>query len=85
MTSITNLIRGPDREYFDLFERIGANVLAIAAAESRDIAIRPAVATRSTDPGEVWAGLATGLVAETATVANSADGIPRLSGWVGRA
>ena len=26
MASITNLIRGTDREYFDLFERAGANV-----------------------------------------------------------
>jgi hypothetical protein len=26
MASIINLIRGTDREYFDLFERAGANV-----------------------------------------------------------
>jgi len=26
MASISNLIRGTDREYFDLFERAGANV-----------------------------------------------------------
>ena len=58
MTSITNLIRGTDREYLDLFERIGASVLAIAAEESRGIAIRPAVAIGSTDTddacGPVW-------------------------------
>jgi hypothetical protein len=28
LASITNLIRGTDRKYFDLFERVGANVLA---------------------------------------------------------
>jgi hypothetical protein len=72
MTSITNLIRGTDREYFDLFERSGANVLAIAAEESRDIAVRPVVATRSTDTddacGPVWRQV---LVVETVMVTSS--------------
>jgi hypothetical protein len=52
MTSM-NLIRGTDREYFDLSERSGSSVLAIAAEESLDPAIRPAVATGSTDPDDV--------------------------------
>jgi hypothetical protein len=53
-----NLIRGTDREYFDLSERSGSSVLAIAAEESRDLAMKPAVVPRSTDTddefGPVW-------------------------------
>jgi hypothetical protein len=85
MASITNLICGTDREYFDLSERAGASVeragdlldevlagfphawgltqnttppVAIATEESRELAIRPTVATGSTDTddvcGPVW-------------------------------